>query len=56
MILDTNKKFNLTSITDEDEVIKKHFLDSVLPENLFSKNSSVVDVGSGAGFPGVPLG
>ncbi len=54
-LIESNEKFNLTAITDKEEVEIKHFLDSVLPEKLIPKNSSVVDVGSGAGFPCLPL-
>ena len=54
-LVETNKVLNLTAITEENEALVKHFLDSVLPEKLFSQNASVVDVGSGAGFPAVPL-
>ena len=48
---------NLTAITDPDEVIKKHFSDSLLPYflGLIPNGSSIADVGSGAGFPGIPL-
>ena len=49
-LVEENKKYNLTSITEEDDVIFKHFLDSVLPEKLIDKNAKCVDVGSGAGF------
>lgn len=55
MLIETNKNLNLTAITDEKEVVIKHFLDSVLPCKLFSQNTSVVDVGTGAGFPALPL-
>ncbi len=50
-----NEKVNLTAITEKDDVYIKHFLDSVLAENKIIKNASVVDVGTGAGFPGLPL-
>lgn len=50
-----NQKYNLTAITDKDEVIKKHFLDSILPASELNFGATVVDVGSGAGFPGIPL-
>lgn len=55
-LLKWNRVHNLTSITDEASVVKKHFLDSLLflcaiPE----ESASVLDVGSGAGFPGVPM-
>lgn len=55
MLIETNKVLNLTAITEENEVVIKHFLDSVLPSKLIKENSSVVDVGSGAGFPALPL-
>ncbi|MGN1201445.1 MAG: 16S rRNA (guanine(527)-N(7))-methyltransferase RsmG [Candidatus Caccovivens sp.] len=55
MLIETNKLLNLTAITDEDDVAIKHFLDSVLPHEFFQKDVSVVDVGSGAGFPALPL-
>ncbi len=55
--LEYNQKTNLTSITDEKEFIVKHFLDSLtlLPFLTTDKPSSFIDVGTGAGFPGVPL-
>ena len=54
-LVEENKKYNLTAITDFEEVVYKHFLDSALSHNLFKENSTVIDIGSGAGFPGVPL-
>tara|TARA_B100001179_G_scaffold202058_1_gene163393 strand:+ start:144 stop:806 length:663 start_codon:yes stop_codon:yes gene_type:complete len=52
-----NGKINLTSIRDDHEIIMKHFLDSVAVLNYFvvQENDLVVDVGSGAGFPGIPI-
>lgn len=50
-----NEKYNLTSITKKEEVLYKHFLDSVAGESFFPKNANVAEVGSGAGFPSVPL-
>lgn len=51
-----NKKFNLTSIIDPEEIRKKHFDDSLLLlQTIQLTNESVVDVGAGAGFPGIPL-
>lgn len=52
LLLEWNEKFNLTSITEKDEIYEKHYLDCLLamPEKLSGK---VVDVGTGAGFPGV---
>ncbi|MBQ8522253.1 MAG: 16S rRNA (guanine(527)-N(7))-methyltransferase RsmG [Clostridia bacterium] len=50
-----NEKVNLTAITDKEEVYIKHFLDSCLAHKFIPNNSKVVDVGTGAGFPGIPL-
>ena len=54
-LISWNEKFNLTAITDEKEVILKHFIDSVIAEKYFPYGASVADVGSGAGFPAIPL-
>ena len=54
-LIKENEKYNLTAITDKKEVIFKHFLDSVLAEKNISKNAKIIDVGSGAGFPAIPL-
>ena len=54
-LLEENEKYNLTAITDSSEVIVKHFIDSVLAADEIKQNASVIDVGTGAGFPGVPL-
>lgn len=50
-----NAAFNLTAITQREEVIHKHFLDSLAGEAFLEEGASVVEVGSGAGFPSVPL-
>ena len=52
-----NEKVNLTAITDEKEIAVKHFLDSVMPLKLLEikENTSLIDVGTGAGFPSVPM-
>ncbi|MEG1500048.1 MAG: 16S rRNA (guanine(527)-N(7))-methyltransferase RsmG [Clostridia bacterium] len=55
LILEWNEKINLTNIVEEDETIFKHFLDCVLPYREFKENAKIVDVGSGAGFPAIPL-
>lgn len=55
LLIETNKVLNLTAITEEKDVIIKHFLDSVLPIKNFPQGTKVVDVGSGAGFPAIPL-
>ncbi|HVN66807.1 MAG TPA: 16S rRNA (guanine(527)-N(7))-methyltransferase RsmG [Candidatus Sulfotelmatobacter sp.] len=55
-LIEWNKKFNLTSITDPAEIRKKHFADSLLLlEHRQLSAETVVDVGAGAGFPGLPL-
>jgi 16S rRNA (guanine(527)-N(7))-methyltransferase GidB len=59
LLIEWNKKINLTTITDYEDVIKKHFLDSVLLLKVLKKDlftlKNIIDVGTGAGFPGVPL-
>lgn len=59
LLIDWNKKVNLTGITEYEDVIKKHFLDSLCLVKLSAvdenKVRKVVDVGTGAGFPGIPL-
>jgi len=53
---ETNKVMNLTAITGEDDSARKHFLDSAAPLLLFPlAGKKVIDVGTGAGFPGLPL-
>lgn len=54
-LLEWNEKINLTAITDPKEVILKHFIDSITIQKYIQKENSVVDVGTGAGFPGIPL-
>ena len=55
-LIEENKKYNLTSITEEKEVYIKHFIDSLSIENIIDLNNiSLCDVGSGAGFPSIPL-
>jgi len=57
MVLDWNEKINLTAIKEENEFVKKHFIDSILCAGFEEVISSekVIDVGTGAGFPGIPL-
>jgi len=56
-VLKWNDKVNLTSITNPEEFIQKHFIDSLLCVNSteFKKAKTIIDVGTGAGFPGIPL-
>lgn len=57
MLVEKNKVMNLTAITEFDEVIEKHFLDSLSLIKVYDlkKDISVLDMGTGAGFPGIPL-
>lgn len=55
ILSENNKKFNLTSICDKKEVYIKHFCDSIMPEELFPLGANVVEIGSGGGFPSIPL-
>lgn len=56
-LVSTNKKYNLTAITEPDDIIVKHFIDSLMILKYFdlNYNDRVIDIGSGAGFPGLPL-
>lgn len=57
MLVEKNKVMNLTSITEFDEVIEKHFVDSLQIAQYvdLTQKVSIIDVGTGAGFPGIPL-
>lgn len=57
ILIDWNKVMNLTAITEYEEVLKKHFLDSLSITKVINLEEiqSVIDVGTGAGFPGIPL-
>lgn len=54
-VIDSNKAFNLTAITQERDFIVKHFTDSLAAIKHIPLNSVICDVGAGAGFPSVPL-
>lgn len=54
-ILEWNDKINVTAITDEREFIRKHFVDSLTVCRDIEDGKSVIDVGTGAGFPGIPI-
>lgn len=54
LLLEWNQKLNLTRITDPEEVILKHFIDSMVLSK-FIKGTKLADLGTGAGFPGIPL-
>lgn len=57
LLKDWNTKINITAITDDDEIDTKHFLDSLTPfvTEIFNGNKKIIDIGTGGGFPGVPL-
>ena len=55
LLLEWNEKMNLTAITDPVEVARKHFADSLAALPYLQPGTKVIDVGTGAGFPGVPL-
>lgn len=55
LLIEWNEKMNLTAITEPEEIILKHFIDSLTILKDINDNTKVVDVGTGAGFPGIPL-
>ena len=57
MLVEKNKVMNLTSVTEFNEVVEKHFLDSISLWTIedLSQRKKVLDLGTGAGFPGIPL-
>ncbi len=55
LLIEWNKKINLTAIVEPKEIILKHFIDSLTINTYIKENQSLVDVGTGAGFPGIPI-
>ena len=55
LLLEWNEKINLTAITEENEVILKHFIDSLTINKYIEEGETIIDIGTGAGFPGIPL-
>ncbi len=55
LLIEWNQKMNLTAITEPKAVVVKHFLDSILLLPELEQGDTLIDVGTGAGFPGVPL-
>ena len=55
LLLEWNEKINLTAITEEDDIILKHFVDSLTILKYIKEGKTIVDVGTGAGFPGLPV-
>ena len=54
-LIEWNEKINLTAITDEEEIIEKHFIDSLTILKYIKDDYTMIDVGTGAGFPGLPI-
>ena len=55
LVLEWNEKINLTAITDEREFAVKHFIDSITINKYIEPKKTIIDIGTGAGFPGIPL-
>lgn len=55
LLLEWNDKINLTAIVEEEDIIKKHFIDCLTICKYIEKDASIIDVGTGAGFPGIPI-
>ena len=55
ILLEWNEKINLTAIKDEKEFIVKHFVDSLTINKYINEKERIIDVGTGAGFPGLPI-
>ena len=54
-LIEYNKKVNLTAITNKNEIVIKHFIDSLTVSKFIKNSCKLIDIGTGAGFPGVPL-
>ena len=54
-LIEWNEKINLTAITDEEEIIEKHFIDSLTILKYIKDGYTIIDVGTGAGFTGLPI-
>lgn len=57
LLKEWNKKINITSIEEDEDIYVKHFIDSllILNEDNAAENKTIIDVGTGGGFPGLPL-
>lgn len=55
LLLEWNEKINLTAITEQNHIILKHFVDSMTLLPYLKDNDKIIDIGTGAGFPGIPL-
>ena len=55
LLIEWNNKMNLTAIIEPNDIILKHFIDCLVIDKYIKNDSTIIDVGTGAGFPGVPL-
>ena len=55
LLLEWNEKINLTAITDINDIILKHYVDSLTINKYIKDKENIIDIGTGAGFPGIPL-
>lgn len=55
LLKEWNEKINLTAIIEDEDIVLKHFIDSLTIEKYISQDSNMIDIGTGAGFPGLPL-
>jgi len=55
LVIQWNEKINLTAITDELEIVVKHFVDSLTINKYIEPDKTIIDIGTGAGFPGIPI-
>lgn len=55
LLIEWNENINLTAITKPEDIIEKHFLDSLSIQKYIKENDKIIDVGTGAGFPGIPI-
>lgn len=55
LLIEWNEKMNLTAITEPKEIILKHFVDSLTIAKYVKEDKSIIDMGTGAGFPGIPI-
>ena len=55
LLIEWNQKINLTAIVEPKEIIQKHFIDSMSVLNYIQDKKNIIDVGTGAGFPGIPI-
>lgn len=55
LLIEWNQKINLTAIVEPKEIIQKHFIDSISVLDYIQDKKNIIDVGTGAGFPGIPI-